>query len=313
VLNNPYEILGVSRTASQEEIKSAYRKLALQHHPDRNPGNKAAEENFKQISEAYALLRDPDNRARYDQQRTNPSTTVNQPDFSRVDWQSIFAEADITIDWDSRRGAPRTGNAVFDVLFNAVTGMMRNSGLLPGEHREFTVEIPLERARRGGHQRVHVPGPSVCATCRGSGRKARQTCPTCHGRGNLRTGSDIDLSIPRHLRDGTKLRLRGLGGPGNPPGDALIIINVNLPEGTQLIGNDLFADLYLTPLEAARGLTANLLGLQVMIPRGIRAGKTLRIPRGGLAGGDLFITIHHHVWRGLWRNLKGLARQLTSR
>ena len=112
-LRNPYEVLGLSSSADAAEIKTAYRRLALQYHPDRNPGDKGAEERFKEISEAYATLRDPEARARYDRfGSTRPQ--ASRPDFNTVDWQTIFQEADIDIDWSQRNAVPRTGNAVFD-------------------------------------------------------------------------------------------------------------------------------------------------------------------------------------------------------
>src|SRR5690554_2585712 len=96
VSNNPYEVLGVSRTATDEDIRSAYRRLAMQHHPDRNPGDAAAEERFKSVSEAYATLRDPDARARVDRY----GSSAPRPDFNTVDWQTVFREADVQVDWD---------------------------------------------------------------------------------------------------------------------------------------------------------------------------------------------------------------------
>ena len=136
-LRNPYEVLGISPSADAAELKSAYRRLALRYHPDRNPGDKEAEERFKEISEAYATLRDPETRSRFDRfGSTRPQ--ASRPDFNTVDWQTIFQEADIKIDWSQRGASPRTGNAVFDALFGAMAGMMRTSGCCP---------VKLERSR----------------------------------------------------------------------------------------------------------------------------------------------------------------------
>lgn len=306
VIPNPYETLGVSRSASQEEIKAAYRRLALRYHPDRNPGDRAAEETFKRLSEAYATLRDPESRQRFDRfgSGAGANGSYRTPDFTHVDWQTVFREADINVDWDARGNVPRTGNAVFDALFSTVTGMFRTAGLLPGEHREVTLSVPVPLARDGGQRRLRIPGPSVCATCRGRRTVEGATCPGCGGVGYLPGGNEVDLSIPAGVRRGTKLRLEGLGGPGTPPGDTIVTVQVQLPDGTQLSGNDLYTDVHLTPLEATRGFRATILGLQLDIPPGVVDGETLRVPRGGLAGGDLVVTVRHDVWRGLWRGFR---------
>ncbi|MEX2535865.1 MAG: DnaJ domain-containing protein [Trueperaceae bacterium] len=303
---NPYQVLGVERSANQEEIKSAYRKLALRYHPDRNPEDPQAEERFKEVSEAYATLRDPEARARFDRF----GNSGGRPDFENVDWQTIFREADINVNWDMHRGMPKTGNAVFDVLFGAVTGMMRNSGLLPGEHRELSVDLPVSLARSGGTVRVRVPGPSICLTCRGSGRHQGESCPSCGGRRIQRGGSAIDVQVPREVRTGAKLRLRGLGGPGTPPGDVLVSLTVALPEGVLQRGRDLHTDIHLTPLETARGVTTEVVGMPVKIPAGTKNGATVRVPAGGL-GGDLVITVREDLWRGLRRLVTDWLQQLT--
>lgn len=301
VTDNPYKVLGVDRTATDDEIKSAYRKLAMQHHPDRNPGDARAEDRFKQVSEAYATLRDPTARSRFDRH----GTAAARPDFNNVDWQSVFREAEVPMDWDRHQGMPRTGNSVFDMLFGMVSGMMRRSGLLPGEHRELTATIPLRLARTGGSTHVHIKGPSVCPECRGSGYSDRQRCQRCAGSGVLRGGSVVELSIPAGINQGRKLRLRGVGGPGNPPGDALVSLNIQLPADTQLRGNDIHTRVYVAPYESERGVTTEVLGTNVRIPGGTRNGQTVRVAGAGL-GGDLLVTVRHDLLRGLWRSVRGL-------
>lgn len=303
---NPYQVLGVERTATQDDIKSAYRKLALRYHPDRNPGDKQAEERFKEVSEAYATLRDPEARARFDRF----GNSGGRPDFETVDWQTIFREADINVNWDPHRGMPKTGNAVFDMLFGAVTGMMRSSGLLPGEHRDISTQLSVALARSGGSARVRVPGPSICPTCRGSGRSGGGACPACGGRGVQRGGSVVDVQVPQGMRPGTKLRLRGLGGPGTPPGDVFVTLGVNLPEGVVQRGRDLLTEIYLTAWEREHGATSEVLGVPVRIPKGTRDGATVRVAGGGL-GGDLLVTVREDLWRGLRRMGKDWMQQLT--
>lgn len=316
VARSPYDVLGVQASATDDEIKAAYRRLAMQYHPDRNPNDKAAEEKFKEVSEAYATLRDPESRARFDRYGAT-GAGYTQPDFSQTDWQSVFQEADIKFDWSKYQNMPRTGNLFFDVLFGAMTTMMRSSGFLPGEDKHLSLELSLEELRRSTQRRVRVPGPSVCVQCRGSGQY-QGVCVVCEGRGVLRYGSEVDVTVPAGVRSGSKLRLRSLGGPGNPPGDVLVEVVIKVPHYVKRVGQDLHMELPLFPLEAYQGKTLEVLGLTVRIPAGTRHKQVLRIPNGGLpsgnaSGGDLVLTVVLDFWQGLWRMLrdtlggKGLA------
>lgn len=295
---DPYERLGVGRDASADEIKAAYRKLAMRYHPDRNPGDREAEEHFKAISEAYATLRDPDKRAWVD--RGGAAAGGPRPDFSTVDWQTIFEEANVRVDLG--QGAPRSGNAVFDALFGVMTGMLRQQGVLPGEDRAATATVDLTTARAGGSTTVRVPGPSVCAVCHGR-RLAEdgRPCPACQGRGVRQRGNRVEVTVPSGVREGSKLRLRGLGGPGRPPGDAIVTARIELPPDVRRVGDELHAELSVTPLEAQQGVRTALLGVPVTVPSGARDGTTVRVPGGGLAGADLNVTVRTRVWRGLAR------------
>ncbi len=309
-LTDPYTTLGVARTADAAEIKAAYRKLALQYHPDRNAGSREAEERFKEISQAYATLRDPELRARFDRYGASGSgaygsTGQGRPDFNTVDWQTIFQEADIKIDWSQQQAVPRTGNAMFDALFGVMAGMMRSSGLLPGEDREVALSLSIAEARVGVQRRVHVPGPSVCATCGGTGQGAVGLCEACSGRGILRNGNSVEVTVPPLQKDDTRLKLKGLGGPGRPPGDAYVDLSVQLPPGATL-GADgtLRAALTVLPFEAARGVETTALGVSVTVPPGSNPGTTLRVPSGGLGGSDLILTLQTDLWGGLWRRVR---------
>lgn len=299
--HDPYGVLGVPRDADAETIKRAYRTLALRHHPDRNPGDAEAEEQFKRISEAYATLRDPDARARYDTYgHVGRGPVGAQPDFSHVDWRVVFQEADIPMDWSRRGDVPTTGNVVFDALFRGVTTMFRQAGLLPGEDRQVRARIDLATARRGGTQRVHLPGPVRCETCRGLGRDADGACPACGGSGRLARGMSVDVRVPAGVKTGTRLRLAGMGGPGQPPGDAFVVLDVAVPASARLQGRDLLTEVFLTPLEAGRGVVTTVLGMPLRVDGGVRDGQQLRVAGGGL-GGDLLVTVRTDVWRGLGR------------
>ena len=305
VLRSPYEVLSVDKSAPDDEIKVAYRRLAMQYHPDRNPNDKNAEEKFKEVSEAYATLRDPETRAKFDRYG-RVDTGYTQPDFSQTNWQTVFQEADIKFDWSQHQNIPRSGNLFFDVLFGAMTSMMRQSGLLPGENKMLNLELPLEAVRQNTQRRLRVPGPSVCVQCRGTGQYGPDACVVCDARGVLKSGSEVEVMVPAKLRSGTKLRLRGLGGPGNPPGDVLVQVNIKLPGYVKQVGNDLHMELPLIPLEASQGKILTVLGMPIDIPAGIKNKQVLRIPNGGLPvgngnAGDLVLTVVLNVWQGLWR------------
>jgi DnaJ-class molecular chaperone len=302
VADNPYEVLGVPADAAENDIRSAYRKLAMRYHPDRNPDDASAEEKFKQVSEAYATLRDPEARARFDRY----GSAAERPDFNTVDWQTVFREADVQVNWDAHRGVPRTGNPMFDVLFGAVAGMMRNSGLLPGEHRELDAAIPLTMARSGGSTHIHIRGPSICPECSGTGVSNGVRCQRCNGSGVLRSGSVVELQVPAGVRQGSKLRLKGVGGPGNPPGDVFVTLQIQLPAGVTLRGRDIFTEAAVTPADARTGIRTDVLGVPVNIPAGTADGAQLRHKGGGLGGGDLIVTVRHDLLRGLWRKFKNL-------
>jgi len=311
-VSDPYDVLGVARDADADTIKRAYRTLALRYHPDRNPGDATAEEQFKRISEAYATLRDPEARQRFDTYgHVGRGPVGARPDFSHVDWRVVFSEADIPIDWSRAGGIPSTGNVVFDTLFRGVSTLFRQAGLLPGEDRQVRLRIDLETARAGGQRRVRLPGPMRCEGCRGLGRDAAGACPTCGGSGRLARGLSVDVSVPAGVRSGSKLRLAGMGGPGQPPGDAYVVLDVVLPSGVRSLERDLATELFVTPLEAERGAEVNVLGMPVRLPARSRDGSSVRVVGGGL-GGDLIVTIKIDVWRGLGRVAYEGARRAAA-
>jgi len=305
-MRDPYEVLGVPRDADADELKAAYRRQAMRYHPDRNPGDKEAEERFKEVSEAYAVLRDPEARARYDRYGASDPGAF-RPDVSSVDWQTIFREADIKIDWDARGGMPSSGSAIFDALFGIMTGMLRGAGLFPGQSYQVPLPLTLGELRSGTVKRLQVPGPSVCPTCQGTGRApdgggasapgpfevapqgaqpAAVACPACGGRGVRRGGARLDVRVPAGAAPGTKLRLKGAGGPGNPPGDVYAELTLQLPPTARVVGQDVHDTLTLTPLEARRGTTADYQGVAVRVPPGSRACTTLTLPGQGLGRGQ---------------------------
>lgn len=329
---DPYEVLGVPRDADLEAIKSAYRRQAMRYHPDRNPGDAAAEERFKELSEAYALLRDPEARARYDRYGHPSAGGFTTPTYTAEQWREVFREADVPIDWSRVTAFGSTGNALFDALFGMVAGMLRGSGLLPGETREVRLDLTLGEAVNGATRRVRVPGPSTCALCRGTGRAALGAaaegvaartgpfdvatsggvCPACGGRGVRRGTALVDVKVPKGTTSSTKLRLRGLGGPGSPPGDLLVDVEVALPPTAAVRGRDVHDRLPLLPWQAAGGARVDYEGVTVDVPPGSAAGRTLVVPGAGLGGGDLHLTVDVDLVGGALRAARGWLRKLAS-
>ncbi len=301
-IKNPYEVLAVDRNADLSEIKTAYRQLAKKHHPDRNAGNKESEERFKEISEAYAILRDPASRENYD--RYGHQTKYQQPDFSTVDWQTIFNEADININLDNQSEMPRTNKLMFKFLFGAVNKIMRQSGLLPGETKELNIKIDLNEARAGTSKKIRIPGPSICSECKGQTISKGLACQRCQAQGFIKSGEEIELNIPRLVKQNAKLRLKGMGGPGTPPGDAIVNVNIKIPRTAKLIKNDIHIDLPVTRLELSQAKLISILGVDFKLDRTMQDGQIIHIQGAGIAGGDLVVKIVLNTWQGIWRNIK---------
>jgi molecular chaperone DnaJ len=260
-----YEVLGVARDASEGDIKSAYRKLALKHHPDRNPGDKAAEDKFKEAAEAYSVLCDDEKRARYDR----------------------FGHAGV----QGAAGGPGANPDIFsdfsDILgdfFGFGGGGGRRSGPARGSDLRFDLEIGFEESYAGTETTIQIPREEHCESCKGSGAapgSSRETCPQCHGRGQLRyqqgflvvartcgqcggagqvvrnpcptcrgTGRmtkdrRVTVRIPAGIADGQRLRIHGEGehgSAGGPPGDLYVVLHVKPHEIFQREGDDLYID-----------------------------------------------------------------------
>ncbi len=300
-----YEVLGVGREASDTEIKKAFRQLALKHHPDRNPGDKAAEERFKAINEAYAVLSDPDKRAQYDR-------------FGRVDLPP---------------GADFGGfGDLFEDLFEGFfTGGARGGGRTRarrGDDLRYDLEITLEEAAQGVETRLLIPRLEACEACKGSGIEPgsrRIPCPTCKGRGQLRYQQgfltvartcpqcegqgqitrnpckacegqgrvaherQLKVRIPPGVEDGMQLRMTGEGEGGlrgGPPGDLYVVVHVREHAFFTRHGNDLLCTLPITFPQAALGAEVDVPVLdgtaKLKVPPGTQNGEVLRLPGRGM-------------------------------
>ena len=295
-----YEVLGVERAASDSDLKSAYRKLAMKFHPDKNPGDADAEHRFKEISEAYEILKDGDKRAAYDRFGHAAFEQGGGPGFG-ADFASSFAD-------------------IFDDFFGMGGGRRgRGTGRERGADLRYNMELTLEEAFVGKSAQIRIPTSVVCETCTGTGAKAGtkpKVCPTCGGLGKIRhaqgfftlertcvscqgRGQVIDapcttcgglgrttreralsVNIPPGVEDGTRIRLSGEGEAGvrgGPPGDLYIFLSIGAHPFFQRDGADLH-------FRATISMTTAALGGEFEVPT-IDGGKTrVKIPEGTQSG-----------------------------
>ena len=274
-----YEILAVARDASDQQIKSAYRKLALQHHPDRNPGNKVAEEKFKELAEAYAVLADADKRRRYDQLGHAGVSSQGGAGFD----PTIFADFDF-------------GDVLAGMFgFGDAGGRRRRGGAERGSDLRYDLEITFEEAAKGLETSIKIPRLETCETCsgsgaavgsaptscpqcqgrgqlrfqqgfftvartcgrcQGSGRIITKPCPTCKGAGRLSHDRKLTVKIPAGIATGQQLRIYGegeAGAGGGPSGDLYVFIQVAEHEFFRREGNDLTCEIPLNFTTLALG------------------------------------------------------------
>ncbi len=324
-----YELLGVGRSASADEIKKAYRKLAMQHHPDRNPGDKAAEKKFKEINHAYDILKDEQKRAAYDRYGAAAFEGGAGPNGPGA---GPFG------------GGGFDFSDIFEQMFGGgdMAGRGRSSGPARGNDLRYNLEISLEEAFAGSDASVRVPSSVSCDTCHGSGAEPgsrpvncptcqgrgrvrmqqgfftiERTCPTCHGAGQkiekpcrvchgagrVRKDKTLNVKIPSGVEDGTRIRLAGegeAGGRGGPPGDLYVFLSVRKHRLYERDGADLLCRVPISMVQAALGGSIEVPTLdgkmaRVSIPAGTQAGHQFRLRGKGMPvlrttqKGDLYI------------------------
>jgi len=292
-----YEVLGVGRSATADEIKAAYRKLARKYHPDVNPGDKAAEEKFKEIQEAYEVLSDPEKRKRYDQLGPNwkAGADFTPPpgwDFGRGEPFGGFGR----IDFEDLGGAFRREgfSDFFDMLFGraraAGRGARAGAGFaMRGSDVESEIRITLEEAHRGATRKFTIQAGELCSQCHGSGILNNRPCPACGATGAVSRPKTVDVNIPAGMRDGSVLRLAGQGEPGvggAPAGDLYLKVRLEPHPVFTVAGDDVQIELPVAPWEAVLGARVNVPTLdgqaEVVIPRGAQGGARLRLRGQGL-------------------------------
>lgn len=308
-----YDVLGVSRNASESEIKKAYRKMALKYHPDKNPGDTAAEDKFKLAAEAYQVLSDPEKKALYDQYGHDGLRGRAGGGFSGFDSSAFSGFEDILGD------------------FFGFGGRGRRNRARPGRSLEQVLDISFEEAYRGVEKEISIRKNESCDTCGGDGLRAgaekktcstcggvgqvqmqsgifavSRTCPTCNGSGSkidpqdrcrscggagmVERESNISVKIQSGVDTGMRLKLRGRGEPGEnggPPGDLYLVIRVAEHEYFERQGDNLFGIVPLSFSQAALGDEIEIPTMEgterIRIPEGTQSGTKFRIRRAGFS------------------------------
>ncbi len=280
-----YAVLGVAKNAAEKDIKSAYRKLARKWHPDANPNNqKGAEEKFKDISEAYEVLGDAEKRRKYDALGSDWARAAQQADAQRR-YRSAqdaggdpFAGAQFS---GSSAGGPSGFSDFFDLFFSGIGkrgaggATQRAPYAQRGGDLETTLELTLREAYAGGSKSISLQIEEPCSRCGGSGIVNTTICPQCHGTGHVVQSKRFDVTIPRGIRDGQRIRLAGQGGRGagsGPNGDLLLEARITNDPSFERKGDDLYVDL---PV----GIYDLVLGGEVRVPT-ITGDVTMTIPPG---------------------------------
>ena len=343
-----YEVLGVPNSASDQEIKSAYRRQAVKYHPDKNPGDRSAEEKFKEAAEAYSVLGDPQKRAQYDRFGHSSVGGSGGVGFD----PSIFSEfGDIFGDFFG-----------FGDLFGASS--RRQSSARRGADLRYDLQIDFMDAAFGLKTRIKVPRLEACGSCQGSGvppGSAPSTCPTCHGQGQVRyqqgffsisrtchhcQGSGrlvkdrcadcrgegrirrerfLQVTIPAGVDTGSKVRYLGEGEgglQGGPPGDLYVVLRVGNHEIFERQENDIHCRIPISFTQAALGATIKVPTLEgeesLSIPSGTQSGKVFRLRSKGIPGvngrgrGDEFVSVDVVTPRKLNREQRRLLEQLAQ-
>lgn len=295
-----YEVLGVKRDASDDDIKKAYRKLARKFHPDLNPGDKAAEERFKQVQVAYDVLANPEDRKLYDQYGENWRAVKAGAGPPPPGWEQTqraggprqggarpgFDFSDF--DFGGFRGAGGEGFDIFEELFGRA-GRGRAARRGRGRDVEAELELSLEEAHRGGRRSLQMQAAEVCPTCNGSGVRDGKTCNTCGGAGEVLRPKNIEVNIPAGVRDGSTIRLPGQGGPGSDgsePGDLYLHIRLRPHPLFRVNADDLEVELRIAPWEAVLGTKVEVPTIEgkveLTVPPGTNTGQRLRLRGQGL-------------------------------
>lgn len=342
-----YEVLSVTRECDEQTLKTSYRKLALQFHPDRNPGNQEAEEKFKEAAEAYAVLSDPQKRAAYDRFGHQGVNGAGGPqgfdesafaDFGDI-LGDLFGFGDLFGGGRGRRGRPQRGEDLrYDLQISFEDSMHGLSADLQVPRLEACSKCQGSGAEPNGglvtcavcngrgevvYQQSFLSIRKPCPTCQGRGKVIRQACSQCKGEGFSRTEKKLKVNIPGGVDTGTRLRLTGEGNPGPPgsqPGDLYVVIKVAEHPIFERRENDLHCTLPINVAQAALGTEVAIEtfdGSQtIRIPEGTQPGAQFKLRGLGVphlnsrARGDLYVHVDVQVPKKLSREQRKLLEEL---
>ena len=344
-----YEVLGVNRTASDQEIKSAYRRLAVLHHPDKNPNDAAAEEKFKEAAEAYGVLADAQQRQRYDRfGHSGVSSGAGQswgaPGFGGIEdiLGDLFGFGDVFGGGrgGARRSAAQRGADLrYDLemtLEDAYTGMTaqlriprletcescKGNGAAPGTQPETCSNCA--GAGQVRYQQGFFSVARTCQPCRGAGRVVKNPCSECHGAGRIEREKQMEVKIPSGVETGSRLRVQGEGEggtQGGPSGDLYVVIHLAEHERFERQGNNLYASLPITFAQAALGSEVYVSTIdgeeKIKVPTGTQTGTVFRLKAKGMpvlgsrGRGDLFVSVSVVTPTSLTREQRKLLEQLA--
>ena len=339
-----YEILGVDRSASDEEIKRSYRRLAMQHHPDRNPGDKKAEEKFKEAAEAYEVLRDAEKRKIYDRYGHEGINGTGFRGFSGFDdiftnFSDIFEDV-FGFSGTRARSAVRQGADLrYDLRVSFMDAVKGTSTQIELEKFERCRECAGTGAA-AGTQPENCPScagsgtvtqssgfftiSTTCPQCRGAGRVIKNPCKACYGTGKAKVRKTVSLRIPAGVETGSRLRLRGEGEEGDfggPSGDLYVFIHVEPHEFFERDGHDILCRIPVSITQAALGAAVEVPTVEgkesLKIPKGTQSGRIFRLKgKGvphlkGLGRGDQVIQVLVKIPTNLSRKQEDLLREFA--
>jgi molecular chaperone DnaJ len=325
-----YAILGLSKGASADEIRKAYRKLARKYHPDHNPGDKQAEDRFKDLSLANDVLSDEKKRALYDEFGMASLQSGFDPGQAREyqrwansgqgfsfgrggEGEPFGYDFGFETPRGGRRRATRGDERGFaDILNEMFGGAAEQPQNRAGQDIEYPIEVDLLDALRGTTTAVTIRRPTPCPTCKGTGRVGKRACTNCGGSGVVETREKLNVKIPAGVAEGSRVRVSGKGGggqDGGKAGDLYFVVHVRPHPRIQREGKDLIMDVPITVGEAIRGATITVPTLRgnvkLKIPPGSQSGQRLRLkgqgapdPKGGESG-DLYVRLVVHVPEGI--------------
>ena len=329
-----YAILGVPKGAAEKDIKSAYRKLARKWHPDANPDNaKAAEEKFKEISEAYEVLGDPEKRKKYDALGSDWQRAARQAEQQRQ-YRRTYTDTDFGgFDFGSGQagaGGPSGFSDFFDMFFS---GIGRRQGQATsgtsfsqrGQDLETTIELSLRDVYDGGKKAVALQVEDLCPNCGGTGISNGRLCPQCNGTGRVLVTKKFEVSIPKGIGDGQRIRLAaqggvGLNGGGN--GDLYLIVRLLDDVTYKRKGDDLYVDLPVSIYDLVLGgevKVPTMAGQVAMtIPEGTQNNRLLRLTGKGMpkvkgaGAGDQYVRLVGQLPQSLTDKEKKLFKELAG-